>query len=44
VVDRGDALLVEEPAALAELLPSAPICQDSTAYYAPDNLAAVLKR
>jgi hypothetical protein len=44
VVDRGDALLVEEAAALAELLPSAPMCRDSTAYYAPDNLEAVLKR
>ncbi|HEY0470263.1 MAG TPA: hypothetical protein VGD34_01340 [Kribbella sp.] len=44
VVDRGDALLVEDAAVLAELLPSAPICQDSVAYYAPDRLEAVLKR
>jgi len=44
VVDRGDALLVEDAAVLAELLPSASTCQDSVAYYAPDRLEAVLKR
>jgi hypothetical protein len=43
VVDRGDAVLADSPASLAELLPSAPICPDSSAYYAPDNLAVLLK-
>jgi hypothetical protein len=43
VVDRGDAVLADSPASLAELLPEAPICPDSSAYYAPDNLAVLLK-
>jgi hypothetical protein len=43
VVNRGDAVLADSPAALADLLPSAPVCSDSSSYYAPDNLAALLK-
>jgi hypothetical protein len=43
VVDRGDAVLADSPESLANLLPTAPICQDSTSYYAPDNLAPLLK-
>ncbi|WP_232828732.1 hypothetical protein [Kribbella monticola] len=43
VVERGDAVLADSPAALADLLPSAPICEDSSSYYAPDNLAALVK-
>ena len=43
VVERGDAVLADSPTALADLLPSAPVCPDSTTYYAPDNLATLLK-
>ncbi|HEU4946795.1 MAG TPA: hypothetical protein VFT31_06560 [Kribbella sp.] len=42
VVQRGDAILVQDGADLAKQLPSAPICGDSGAYYAPDRLDEVL--
>jgi hypothetical protein len=43
-VERGDAILVRDGAELAQKLPSAPICHDSSAYYAPDTLDEVLAR
>lgn len=42
-IARGDALLAASGAELATQLQAAPLCQDSTAYYAPDNLANLLK-
>lgn len=43
VVDRGDAVLADSPTTLANLLPTAPTCPDTTAYYAPDTLPTLLK-
>lgn len=42
-IERGDAILAPTADELIIGLPTAPLCQDSTAYYAPDNLSAVLK-
>jgi len=42
-IERGDAVLAPTADELIIGLPTAPLCQDSTAYYAPDNLSAVLK-
>jgi hypothetical protein len=42
VVERGDAVLVGDGGDLAKQLPSAPICQDSSDYYAPDTLDRLL--
>jgi hypothetical protein len=42
VVERGDAVLVEDGKDLAKQLPSAPICKDSSDYYAPDALDRLL--
>jgi hypothetical protein len=41
-IARGDALLVESGTELAAQLTAAPLCQDSTAYYAPDALSKFL--
>ncbi|GAA1534055.1 hypothetical protein GCM10009741_40510 [Kribbella lupini] len=43
VVDRGDALLVPDAGTLAARLDEAPVCADSSVYYAADRLSAVLK-
>lgn len=43
-LDRGDAVLVGDGTDLVEKLPSAPICHDSSAYYAPDTIDEVLAR
>lgn len=40
--ERGDALVVHNGEELARRLDSAPLCRDSSDYYAPDRLDAVL--
>jgi hypothetical protein len=43
VVDLGDAILAPDAATLAARLDEAPVCADSSVYYAADQLSAVLK-